>query len=131
MSGDTPTKHLHQSLRNHDGARAAFDGHTHACPACSATFTPSCSLVLHVHHRPECRGLFTGAAAFVTHPPLRQPQSLPVSFSSGLDVAMPPNEEEFSVIVSGGPFDPIDEEEDDFGLATDVEDEVNNKRNLV
>ena len=52
------------------------------------------SLGLHVHHRPVCRDLFTGTTAFVT-PPLPQPQSLHVTFSSGLDVAMPPNKEFF------------------------------------
>ena len=55
-------------------------------------------------------------------PPLPQPQSLPVTFSSGFDVAMPPNKE-FSVIVSSGPFDPVNEEEDYFAQAAKVEDD--------
>ena len=96
-------------------AGTTSDGQTHACPACSVTFTSSRNLVLHVHNRPDC-------AEFVTLPPLLQPQSPPVAFSSGLDVTMPPNEKSI-VIVSRGPFDPINEEEDYFGQAANVDDE--------
>jgi hypothetical protein len=116
MSGDNPSKRLCQSSRTNNGApRTASNGQTHACPACSATFTSSHNLELHVHNRPNC-------AEFVTLPPLPQPQSPPVAFSSGLDVTMPPNKES-TVIVSGGPFDPANEEDDYFGQAANVDDE--------
>jgi hypothetical protein len=56
-------------------------------------------------------------------PPLPQPQSPPVAFSSGLlDLTIPPNEES-TVILSGGPFDPANEEVDYSFVSANVNDE--------
>ena len=114
-SGDNPSKRRRRSLRTKNGPGTASDHQTHVCPACSATFTASRNLELHVHNRPDC-------AEFVTSPPLPQPQSPPVAFSSGLDLTIPPNEES-TVILSGGPFDPGNEEVDYFGPGPNVDDE--------
>ena len=114
-SGDKPNKRPRRSSRQKYDRGTAPDHQNHVCPACSATFTASRNLELHVHNRPDC-------AEFISSSPLPPPQSPPVAFSSGLDLTIPPNQES-TVILSGGPFDPANEEVDYSCPGANVNDE--------